>query len=294
MMAAIALVPTILAVGVGVDATNIVNEKSRLQDAVDNATLAAIRARDARRPDWSAIRAFRATMKASGYEDARLYKYRYNVRDGEVKVETAARYKVKPSFASIVGISQFKLDATTTVQGPLKLTGVNFRPYYGSGYLHKDFNLYVNRPNSNTPELLATYLWRSSAPVTFADQSSPGNLSSNPWGTIDLGDYEDFFFTVRITDPWDTYSHEAKVEVYGEDYTIVTNEPGKGDHFVVNGRTLEEHEYVDFTSEVSCQASNQNFEWEDAPGLALPNTDFRFLVTAECDGVDLNKIRISR
>ena len=253
IMAAIMMVPTILGMGVAVDISSLVYEKTRLQDAVDNATLAAIKARNARRADGTAIRAFRKTMQASGYPDARLIKYRYRVRNGEVKVETAARFKMKPSFASILGVKKLRVKAATTVVGPLKVTGVNFRPTFGSGYLHKDFNLFVNRPGGSMPERLATYTWRSSAPVTFPNGSSPGNLSSDPWGTIDLGNYEDFFFTVSVTDPWNTYQPEQIVEVYGEDYTIVTNEPGKGDHFVVNGRTLPRNEQVDFSREISCE-----------------------------------------
>ena len=294
IMGALMLVPTIMGMGIAVDVSNLVYEKSRLQDAVDNATLAAIKARDGRRADGTAIRAFRKTMQDAGYSDARLTKYRYRVRNGEVKVETSARFQYKPSFATVLGVKNLRVNAATSVVGPLKVTGVNFRPTFGSGYLHKDFRLYVNRPGSSMPERLATYTWRSSAPVTFPNGSSPGNLSSDPWGTIDLGDYEDFFFTVTVTDPWNTYQHEQIVEVYGEDYTIVTNEPGKGDHFVVNGRTLPRNEQVDFSREISCENPNQNFEWEDAPELAEEGTDFRFVVTARCNGIDLNKIRIAR
>lgn len=300
MMAAIVMMPTVMAVGVSLDIANLNKEKHRLQDALDNATIAAIKARDSRRPDWSGINSLRAQLKAVGFSPdadnkARVINYRYKVSGSEVVINTAAQSKFKPAFGSLLGFKTIDVKARTRVEGPLKLSAVRFRPIYGSGYLHKDFDLYVKRPNVAAPERIATYTWRSSAPITnWWDQSSPGNLNSAPRGAVDLGDYETFFFSVRIQDPWNTYTHEQLVEVYGEDYTIWTNEAGKGDHFVVNGRTLPRDEFVNFDKEISCENRNQNFEWEDAPGLALPNTDFRFRVTAYCDGIDLDKLRISR
>ena len=120
-----------------------------------------------------------------------------------------------------------------------KISRIRFRPTFGSGYLHKDFDLYVNRPNTPTPERLATFTWISSAPVTLSDGSSPGELKTDLGGFIDLDDYSDFFFTVSIMDPWNTYSRAQKVEVYGEDFSLSSNETGVGDHFFVNGKFLD-------------------------------------------------------
>jgi Flp pilus assembly protein TadG len=291
LMTALGLLPVMGVVGVAVDLAAISNTKQSLQDSIDNAALAAIH-----EPNRSkAARAFVNNILQQDIGDTRklrVTKFQRRETNGNVTLEATISGRQELIFGSLLGKSNEYYKVNTKVTGDKKLSAIRFYPTYGSGFLDKEFQLWVIRPNRASPERLATYRWKSSAPITLPDNSSPGWLSSSRRGTVRLGNYTDFYMTTRISDPWDTYSHEQKVQVYGPDYTISSYEPGHGDHFVVNGRQLPREERVNFTRDFSCDVPNQNFEWEDAPGLAMPNTDFRFTVTARCDDVDPATIRI--
>ena len=233
-------------------------------------------------------------MEDSGYGDVKINKFTRRQSSGRIDISAEVTGTHVPLFKSIVGVSEIGYSAKTSVTGGTMFSGIRFKPTFGSGYLDKEFNLWVMRPNNPIPELLATYNWRSTAPITFFNGSSPGKLRSSTRGPVDLGDFTEFFMSTTVYDRWNTYSEEQLVGVYGEDYTLFSNEPGHGDHFVVNGRVLDVDEAVDFSRDFNCNKGKQSFEWEDAPELATPHTDFRFEVTGECNILDPGTVRISR
>jgi hypothetical protein len=226
--------------------------------------------------------------------DFKIVDFDRRQRGARIELTAKVTGKHEPMFQSLAGVNSVPFETETTVTAATKLSGIRFTPTFGSGYLDKEFQLWVNRPNRPSPELLATYNWRSTAPFTFRNGTSPGYLRASTRGSIDLGEFTDFFMTVEVYDRWNTYTREQLVEVYGQDYKLASNEPGHGDHFVVNGRVLDVDEAVDFSSEFNCDTGRQNFEWEDAPGLAQVGTDFRFNVSGECNALDPDTLRISR
>lgn len=290
VITALILVPLIMVLGVALDGSTVMKKETRLQDAVDIAALAAIK--EPNRGD--ALKVFEEVLQDRGYTDVNVTQFNRQQASGRIDLTAKVTGKHVPVFKSILGVSEVGYDVETSVTGGTKFSGIRFTPTFGSGYLDKEFDLWVNRPNRRTPELLATYNWRSLAPITRRDGTSPGRLSASTSGSIDLGDFTEFFMSIRVNDRWNTFSEEQLIGVYGEDYTLFSNEPGHGDHFVVNGRELEVEESVDFSRDFNCDSGVQNFEWEDAPGLAGVGTDFRFNVTGECNVVDPGTIRLSR
>jgi Flp pilus assembly protein TadG len=319
VMAAVTFLPLAMIAGIALDFTNIKKEEQRLQDALDAATMSGVLARADRRPDWSSIRSVYAFLENSGYERARpnnrsngrnrskgddqlgssnksvkLTKHKYTVSRNDVTLSTKATSNYKPAFASIIGKSNVELKAETTVTGPRRLSSVRFIPTFGSGYLDKTIKLYVNRPDSTRPELLATYEWESTAPITLPSGNSPGRLRSFPSGWVELGNYTDFFLSFSVRDDWNTYRPEQLDSIYGGDHEIFSYENNVGEHFYVDGQVLPEEAFVDFSRYVTCQRNRpQKFEFEDAPGISGFGTDFRFDVIAKCDGIDTDRIRIA-
>jgi len=214
--------------------------------------------------------------------------------NGNVELSATLSETYTTAFGSLIGKSSLNLGANATVVGQAGLSGLRFTPTFGSGYLRKTFELWVNRPNSSTPERLATYTWNPFLPLTYSDGSSPGRLSSNPPGDINLGNFTDFYLSVKVYDKFDTYEPEFLTNVYGDDLEILSNEPDKGDHFVVNGRPLLAQEDVNFSNEFNCDGQEKYFKWEDIPGDSPPgiNTDFRFTVQGLCNGIDKNSVRL--
>jgi Flp pilus assembly protein TadG len=293
VIAGLTMLPILIGVGVATDAGFAMKKRQMLQDAIDVAALSAIHEPNRN----NANKTFIESLKSKGYdteEGIQIRSFKREQSRGNVTVQATVSGAHKLAFGSILGRSQANYSVETSVTGQNKLSAIRFTPTYGSGYLNKEFQLWVIRPYTTVPERLATYRWTSSAAFTFPNGSSPGWINSTSTGPIDLGNYTDFFMTTTITDPWNTYSREAMVEVYGEDFTISSIEPGHGDHFFVNGRQLDAEEMVNFTRDYSCEQTMQNFEWEDAPGFAQPNTDFRFTVQATCDDVDPDTIRIDK
>ena len=290
---ALCLLPILVAVGVAVDLSKIVSNKQRLQDAADNAALAAIH--EPNRVE--ARRVFRESLSTSvtGSEDRiRTAKFQRLETNNTVSVKATVKGKHSFAFGSLLGRSEIDYTVASSVVASKKISSVRFVPTFGSGYLNKEFGLWVIRPNSTTPVRLATYRWTSSAPVTFPNGASPGRLNSSTRGYVNLGNYTEFFMTTSITDPWNTYTREQMVEVYGEDFSLSSREEGNGDHYFVNGMQLAMNEQVNFTRDLSCSLRNQSFEWEDAPGLAAPGTDFRFRVETRCDLADPDSVRIDQ
>lgn len=293
ILVALSMLPILAAVGLATDYSSATRKKQNLQSSIDSAALFAIHEPNRR----DAIRVFKANLESKGFDvkkDIKIKKFSRERSQNGVTINATVSGSHDVAFGAFLGSSKADYTVKTAVVGSTKISSVRFIPTFGSGYLNKEFELWVNRPNTNRPERLATYTWTSSAPITFRDNSSPGWLRSSRRGPIDLGDYTEFFMTSTINDPWNTYTREQMVEVYGEDYKIFSNEPGHGDHFFVNGKPLDVNEQVDFTRDLSCSQSNQSFEWEDAPGLAVPGTDFRFRVEAVCNVVDPDTIRITR
>jgi len=292
VIAALSFLPILAITGAAVDISFAMNKKQTLQDAVDTAALAAIHEPNNRQ----AARIFIKSLKAKGFnaEDKLQVKSFKRVESrGKVTVKATVKGTHDLAFSAVLGRSETDYEVATSVVGSKKISSIRFVPTFGSGYLNKEFELWVVRPNSSISERLATYTWTSSAPITLPNGSSPGWLNSSRRGAIDLGNYTEFYMTTSITDPWNTYTREQMVEVYGEDFKLSSREPGHGDHFFVNGQQLAINEQVNFTRDFSCDQRNQDFEWEDAPGLAVPGTDFRFRVTAKCDAVDPETIRIT-
>jgi len=290
IMTAFALVPLLMLLGLALDGSAVIQKETKLQDALDAAALAAIT-----EPKKSKSRkVFEKFLEDSGYEDITITEFKRQQAAGRINITAKASGEYLPVFQSIFGVSEIAYDAETSVTGGTMFSGIRFTPTFGSGYLDKEFKLWVRRPNTPTPELLATYNWTSIAPITFFDGSSPGRLNSSTNGSIDLGDFTEFFMSTTVNDRWNTYTEEQLIGVYGEDYTLFSNEPGHGDHFVVNGRVLDVDEDVDFSRDFNCNSGVQRFEWEDAPGLAETGTDFRFNVTGECNVIDPGTIRISQ
>lgn len=293
LISALSLLPVLAIVGAAVDTSFAMKKQDTLQNAIDNAALAAIHESNSTKAAWI----FYQSLRSKGFDsedNIQIKSFRRAETRGGVTVKATVQGTHTLAFGSLLGRSETDYTVATSVVGSKKISSIRFVPTFGSGYLNKEFELWVNRPNTTVPERLATYTWTSSAPITFRDGTSPGTLDSSRRGPIDLGNYTDFFMTTTITDPWNTYSREQMVEVYGEDYTISSREPGHGDHFFVNGEQLPINEMVNFTRDFSCDQRNQNFEWEDAPGLAQPGTDFRFRVEARCDAVDSDTIRINK
>jgi len=148
--------------------------------------------------------------------------------NGNVELSATLSETYTTAFGSLIGKSSLNLGANATVVGQAGLSGLRFTPTFGSGYLRKTFELWVNRPNSSTPERLATYTWNPFLPLTYSDGSSPGRLSSNPPGDINLGNFTDFYLSVKVYDKFDTYEPEFLTNVYGDDLEILSNEPDKG------------------------------------------------------------------
>jgi hypothetical protein len=279
-------------VGVAVDLAMMTSKKQNLQDAVDIAALMAIQM-----PRKSEVRAtFKQSLSDQGLErktDFSIRDFEYKQSDGHVTLDVTVKGKHELMFGDLLDKNRDTFHVNTVVAGAQRISSVKFTPTYGSGFLDKEFQLWVNRPVGPSPEKLATFTWKSSAPIINPDGSSPGRLSSSKRGSVELGDYTDFYITTTIADPWDTYTHEKKVEFYGEDYTVMSSEPGHGYHFFVNDRQLSVGEKVNFARDFSCSNPDQRFEWEDIPGAPDFNTDFRFTVKAKCDEIDPETIRIT-
>ena len=290
VMTAFTLIPILMLLGLALDGSAVMKKETRLQDALDAAALAAIR--EPKKSDSRKV--FKEFLEDSGYGDVKITEFTRKQAAGKIDITAKASGKHVPVFKSILGISEVGYNAKTSVTGGTMFSGIRFTPTFGSGYLDKEFQLWVRRPNNPTPELLATYNWRSTAPITFFNGASPGYLRSSTNGSVDLGDFTEFFMSTTVYDRWNTYTEEDLISVYGEDYTLFSNEPGHGDHFVVNGRVLDVEEAVNFSRDFNCNSGVQSFEWEDAPGFATPHTDFRFNVSGECNIIDPGTIRISR
>jgi hypothetical protein len=293
LFTSLALLPVMAVIGVAVDMSMTANKKQTLQDAVDNAALAAIHETNRRRSFYTLLESLRG-VGFDPKDSTRITRFNRREHRGHVTLNATVKGTHDLAFGALIDKPEADYSVSTSVIADKKITAVRFTPTFGSGYLNKEFNLWVIRPNVAEPERLATYRWTSSAPVTFPNGSSPGRLSSSQRGPVDLGDYTEFFMTTTVTDPWDTYTHEQLVEVYGEDYTLSSREPGHGDHFFLNGRQLAVNEQVNFRQDFSCDQRRLDYEWEDAPGLASPGTDFRFRVTAVCSGIDPDTLRIVR
>jgi Flp pilus assembly protein TadG len=292
VIAGLTALPVIMAIGFATDASFVIKKRQTLQEVIDGAALSAIYETNHSRAKVT----FTESLNAKGYsteDNIRIKSFNRKEINGHVTIQANVSGTHKVMFGSILGRPETDYAASTSVVGQKRISSIRFIPTFGSGYLNKVFGLWVNRPNTAIPEMLATFTWTSSAPITFPNGSSPGRLDSSQGGAVDLGDYTDFFMTTTITDPWTTYTREQMVEVYGEDFTIFSNEPGHGDHFFVNGKQLEAEDMVDFTRDFSCDQSALNFDWEDAPGFAQPSTDFRFTVMATCDDIDSGTIRIN-
>ena len=287
---AFTMIPILMLLGLALDGSAVMKKETRLQDALDAAALAAIR----EPRENESLKVFEEFLEDRGYADVEITEFSRQQASGRIDVTAKASAKHVPVFKSILGVSEVAYSAETSVTGGTMFSGIRFTPTFGSGYLDKEFQLWVRRPNNPLPELLATYNWRSTAPITFFNGSSPGYFRSSTHRPVDLGDFTEFYMSTTVYDRWNTYTEEQLVSVYGEDYTLFSNEPGHGDHFVVNGRVLDVDEAVNFSRDFNCNNGVQSFEWEDAPELATPHTDFRFNVSGECNILDPGTVRISR
>lgn len=140
MILALALVPMILAVGIGIDYARLVKAQSAVQNAIDGATLMGANALSTKTDAEvsSDIKAWSAQAYAVGYGSLKVDKIA--IDRSNLKVATSATLTVPAQFGGLIGIPTFTAPITSAAVAPN-------RPY---------MNVYLLLDNSASMGLAAT------------------------------------------------------------------------------------------------------------------------------------------
>jgi Flp pilus assembly protein TadG len=147
---AIAAVPLLLAVGLATDYSSAVSTRSKMQDALDSATLSLIgmprTASDSDRQEK-----LQSIYSANGgHGTAKMLSTVFDA-DGTLHLSTSADYAMPTAFMSLAMISDVPIDVASTLVKKPRLVDATFKIDKASGYWNKTITLYGSEPDDKNP-----------------------------------------------------------------------------------------------------------------------------------------------
>ena len=277
VMAALVMLPILMAVGVALDFSLLAKKKTEVQNQLDTAVLAAIHEEN----DGNARNVLKDKL-TNKLDDFKLENFSYNesTETKTVSAEMTANYQLL--FGGLLGknIAEIKVESTAVSQ--LDVTELLFRPINAKGQYHKDVYLKILRPSGDV-ETLGTFVYNPTLPSSFV-------VSSANW--IPLEDYRKIILEMRVHNDIEPNATAKLKDWYGDDQTFAVDEVGFSEHLWVDDVQLKPDEVITNKVLFSCGATRRH-NWEDVPrGYPTTDTpDFEFEILARC-GVSKNNIRI--
>jgi hypothetical protein len=254
------------AMGCAIDFAMAYKTRSKIQGALDAATLAAARNGEQTQAQTIAGNQFKANSKEGNVTS---FNVRYTKSD--VVVSATAGANVKMSFLPLFGLNVLPVAAKSEAKAPRKLKSVKFIATDGQGWWEKTVKLMVLRPGSTTPVEIANVHY------IVSDKKPPdkGTIVANPTGWVDLGNYTYAYLEMTIGprafefDKW--CPNCPKV--------IRSDDPSTSDRIYVDGKQMPKGKAVKIFELAKCGETTKQ-AWEDGGG---GDPDILYSIESTCD-----------
>lgn len=298
---ALALVPLVAVMGAAVDYSRAAKLKTRVQEAVDSATLAGLKGATPSERIAVANQVFASYGLST--QLASLTPTFVNNADGSLS--GSATGTMPTSFMSLVKVVNVDIGAKATAVTPPVVTtpsSLSFTADGASGWFYKEVKLWVHYPGDATDTNLATFVYQ---PVNLV--TGPGSITG-PMGTpIALGSNFDKIYMTMLVGPdgcgptqtpkyaagladqdmshrlnYQCVALKAGKPKTAPPYTLSTIDPATSNHLFVNSVQAPLGKIFSMTDLAKCNTTVSQ-AWEDTqtytPGSAAWEwQDFRFTV----------------
>jgi len=298
---ALALVPIVAVMGAAVDYSRAAQLKTRVQEAVDSATLAGLKGATPTERIAVANQVFASYGLST--QLASLTPSFVNNADGSLSGSAAGT--MSTSFMSLVKVVNVDIGAkATAVIPPVVSTpaSLSFTATGASGWFYKEVKLWVHYPGDATDTNLATFVYQ---PVNLV--TGPGAISGPMGSPIALGsNFDKIYMTMLVgadgCGPTQTPKYAAGLEDQDmshrlnyqcvalrpgrtkavQPYTLSTIDPATSNHLFVNGVQAPLGKVFSMTDLAKCNTTVSQ-EWEDTQAYTAGSgawewRDFRFTV----------------
>ncbi len=272
-----------LVAAVAVDYTNLVRQRSDLQNFLDAALVDSI---------W-----------VNGYENAKkTLKDRFSIDpdfsntiitklnleenpDGTVKLIADVKLNAPLLFGGILGYETLPVSVSSAVSAAKTLTDVKFEPISAKGWFPKKVELIVRRPDTGEEDVLSTMYYRVRAKKSICRRK--GKLVLTDCGELELGDYDLAYLRFSV---WELNADIRNQRQNPPSITIRSDDPANARRFFIDDVQKVDGTSVDVFSGLECDESSKH-AWEDQRVVSLGDSrDFVYRVTGFCKNVDPTKV----
>lgn len=316
---ALSLMPVLLALGMAVDYTSAIKDRSQMQNALDSAII-SITTMERTASDEDRQKTLQNVYEANGGAgNAQLGSVSFDP-DGTMHASTSATYAMPTNFMNLANINSVSIDVATSVRKKPGLVEATFKIDKASGYWNKTITLFgteFGKKNAN-PLMKITYTYNNGGgekgygTTTVYTKDNKGDFtvvgqkqvcttknysSSTAMGTFPTGPFKDGDKMTQCA--MEVQGDGAPVDVSGMNdlylqmevttgtkATYASNDPAKSNRLFIDGKQVQKNQTVDIFTAVPCgQTSSQ--AWEDGgtaeKDMTLAGADFFYNVTGKCD-----------
>lgn len=305
IIAAVAMIPVVVGIGVAIDYGRGVNTKADMQNSLDGAVLAALNLPDTATKEQrqKKLQAFYAAN--GGLGTAQLPA---DLVSGatSASLKASAKYEMPTSIMGIVGVDKVNVTVESAAQKPVKLTTLSFKVDGVAGAWDKTVYL-MARPKGATKydavlRMEYIYPW-AAAPGgnttvskkvgsnwvdTFEMKCETGTctnniLSGDGTASADLVNMDDVYPQMDVTavagiEHW-FYKEKSR--------TLKSNDPATANQMFTEGVAAKLGDTVNIVDVVGCGEKWIEQRWEDGGGYegavdAWEGTDFKYQVKGAC------------
>lgn len=270
---AIAAPVMLFLIGVAIDFSNAVNQRTKLQASLDASVLAIAADLSRNSPtefaDYQNIELIREIFKAES-EVGTVDSYSISSNSQSINVTATARYEMKTHFASIIGKRFIPIEVTSAANAPKVLTSFKIMVKSAAGLWSKSAEIVGEKDGLETVLATAryTYIRPGVRPAFTIDDPN--------W--IDIQSYDDVF--IRFTVFEDSYRRRRMCgELLCPDIVLTTRDPLASNRMYIDGVRQKDGIVIKFEDTVECGSQTEH-AWEDGGGHG---PDFHYNIEGKCE-----------
>lgn len=274
---ALALPVLLLGTGVALDYSNAASTKSKMQDALDSAVIAAILEAKNKGHEKKAVK----NVYSQQVEFGKIKDVRRTSSGGHISLTSKATYELPSMFGGLTGKKVLPISVTSTASAPTKISSMQIQITRASGWWGKTVSFRGLRNGVDTEIANAVY-----------STVGPGlqrSFTVSESGWIDLTEYKDIYIEFRIHDNAHQFNKWCGLPGCPKKL-FSTKSDENSDRFYIDGQRQPKYTTIEFEDTLSCGQRTRH-AWEDGGAMS---PDFEYYVTGRCDKIVAGDIYLSQ
>lgn len=278
LVSAIALPVILVSTGVAWDLSRATAKKTKLQDALDSAVLAAVLAEKEPTP-----KEFQTLFEANGGQGT-IKQYVFKDNGNKKSVKTKVDFELPTTFAGILGRETVPIKVKSSANGPTSLSSFKISLSGASGHWSKRAQIIGVSGGTETILNEARYTTTISGGVV----SSSSFTVTDP-GWVNVVGFDKVYIRFEIPSSAYRFTDWCKLDGCPE-RIFRTDEAANADRFFINGSQVPAGTIIKFEDTVQCGETIKH-AWEDG---GEHNPDFHYTIEGQCDTVDPIDVYLSQ